>query len=188
MKLSIFDRILLALLLIVAIVSSFVLFGMAANIIQQTVVEDFIGLFYLYRQNALILAGAGLVLLLISLKLLFAGRGKGKKEAGPASTVMTQNENGGTYIALDVLDTMVKQRCSAETRISDCQTTIRLVDNGINIGVRLSVVPDTDLTALTTQLQQSLKDYIQNSTGIHVNEVGILIERAESPALPARAE
>ena len=38
MKLSVFDRVLLALLLIIAIVFSFVLFGMAANLIPEDMV------------------------------------------------------------------------------------------------------------------------------------------------------
>lgn len=58
MKLSIFDRVLLALLLIIVIVFSFVLFGMATNLITEEMVTGLISLFYYAWQNALILAGA----------------------------------------------------------------------------------------------------------------------------------
>ena len=61
MKLKVFDRILLGILLIAAILVSFVLFGIAANLIPQDQATWFVSLFYMYRENALILAGSGLV-------------------------------------------------------------------------------------------------------------------------------
>ena len=181
MKLRIFDRILLAILLIAAILFSFILFGIAAQLIPEKAAMGFIDLFYAYRQNALILAGAGAVLLLICVKLLFAGRGgkdKSKEAAAPASTLMRQNENGGMFISLDALDAMVKKHCASQSGIQDCQTTIRAAEDGVTIGIRLSVPPDTEVVNLTESLQQSLKAYIQGLTGINVKEIGILVENA----------
>lgn len=182
MKLKVFDRILLGILLIVAIVTSFVLFGMAANLVKESLVASFIGLFYMYRQNALILAGCALALLLISLKLLFAGRG-GKKEVRPASALMKQSDIGGAFISLEALDSMVQKHCKAQARVRDCHTTLLSAESGVTIGVRLSVLPDTDVVTVTTELQESLKEYIERLTGIHVNEIGVLVEN--TTALPA---
>lgn len=187
MRLKVFDRILLGLLLIAAIVVSFVLFGMAANIIHEDVVTSFIGLFYMYKENAMILAGCGLVLLLICIKLLFAGRGK-KAEARPASALMKQTEFGGTFIALEALDTMVQKHCRAQQSVRDCHTTLHSSETGVTIGIRLSVLPDTDVVTLTSELQKSLKEYIEGLTGIQISEIGILIENASAapaPTVPA---
>ena len=46
MKLRVFDRILLGILLIASILVSFVLFGIAANIITEEMAGNFLGLFY----------------------------------------------------------------------------------------------------------------------------------------------
>ena len=179
MKLSIFDRILLAILLIAAILFSFILFGVSANLIPEKATMGFIDLFYAYQQNALILAGSGAVLLLICVKLLFAGRGKKdrtKESAAPASTLMRQSEIGGMFISLDAIDAMVKKHCASQAEIQDCQTTIRAAEDGVTIGIRLAVPPDTEVITLTESLQQSLKAYIQGLTGINVKEIGILVE------------
>jgi uncharacterized alkaline shock family protein YloU len=182
MRLKVFDRILLGILLIVAIVASFVLFGMAANIIREDVVTSFVKLFYLFRENAMILAGSGLVLLLISIKLLFAGRGK-KAEVRPASALMKQTEFGGTFISLEALDTMVQKHCRAQQRVRECHTTLHSSETGVTIGIRLSVLPDTDVVTLSSELQKSLKEYVESLTGIQVGEIGILVENASaSPA------
>ena len=189
MKLKVFDRILLGLLLIIAILVSFVLFGVAANIITEEMATGFVGLFYMFRENALILAGCGLLLLLISIKLLFAGRTK-RAEVRPASALMQQTEIGGTFISLEAIDTMVQKHCRSLQRVKDCKTTLQSNETGITIGIRLCVLPDTDVVTLSSELQKSLKEYVEGLTGVKVNEIGILVESAAAPATNAvqRAE
>ena len=180
MKLKVFDRILLGILLIAAILVSFVLFGIAANLIPQDQATWFVSLFYMYRENALILAGSGLVLLLISIKLLFAGKGK-KADARPASALMKQTEFGGTYISLEAIDSMVQKHCRAVSRVKDVHTTLQSTETGVTIGIRLCVLPDTDVVTLSSELQKSLKENVESLTGIAVNEIGVLVESAAAP-------
>ena len=189
MKLRVFDRILLGLLLIVAILVSFVLFGIAAHIITEEMATGFVGLFYQFRENAMILAGSGLLLLLISIKLLFAGRTK-RSEIRPASALMQQTEIGGTFISLEAIDAMVQKHCRSQQRVKDCKTTLHSNETGVTIGIRLCVLPDTDVVTLSGELQKSLKEYVEGLTGVHVNEIGILVESAAAPATNAvqRAE
>ena len=182
MKLKVFDRILLAILLIVAILTSVVLFAMALNIVPLDMATAFIAQFYLNTHNALILAGSGLILLLIALKLLFAGRGERKPEL-PASALIRQSDIGGAFISLQAIDSMVQKFCASQQRIRESSTSVRAAEGGVTIGVRLSVLPDTDVVTVTTELQESLKEYIERLTGIHVNEIGVLVEN--TTALPA---
>lgn len=175
MKLSIFDRILLALLLIVVILFSFILFAVATGILPEQTVTGFIGLFYYAWQNALILAGAGLVLLLIAVKLLFAGR-SAKAPAQPATALIRQSDIGGAFIALPAIDSMVQRHCRSKSRVRDCFTTIRASEQGVAVGIRLFVLPDTDVVKLTDELKASLKEYLESLTGITVVGVDILIE------------
>ncbi len=186
MKLRFFDRFLLGILLIATILVSFVLFGIAANLIQEDMVTSFVGLFYMFRQNALILAGVGLVLLLISIKLLFAGRSK-KSEVRPASALMKQTEFGGTFISLEALDSMVQKHCRAISRVKDVHTTLQSSETGVTVGIRLCVLPDTDVVTLSSELQKTLKETIEALTGIQVNEIGVLIESAAAPATTTTA-
>ena len=180
MKLKFFDRLLLGILLIAAILFSFVLFGIAANLIKEDMVTGVVGLFYMFRQNALILAGSGLILLLICVKLLFAGRAK-KTEIRPASALMRQTEFGGTFISLEALDSMVQKHCRSISRVKDVKTTLHSTETGVTIGIRLCVLPDTDVVTLSSELQKSLKENIETLTGIQVNEIGVLVESAAAP-------
>ena len=186
MKLKVFDRILLGILLIAAILVSFVLLGIAANLIQEEQVNWFVSLFYMYTENSLILAGSGLVLFLISVKLLFAGKSK-KADMRPASALMKQTEFGGTYISLEAIDSMVQKHCRAVTRVKDVHTTLQSTETGVTVGIRLCVLPDTDVVTLSSELQKSLKENIESLTGITVNEIGVLVESAAAPVATTAA-
>lgn len=175
MKLSIFDRILLVILLLAVIAVAVSLFGVASGLIPQTSVEWFIGLFYFHWQNALILAGVGVVLLFIAFKLLFAGRGK-KAPAQPSTALIRQSEIGGSFITLPALDSMVQRHCRAQSRVRDCFTTVRVVELGVSVGVRLFVLPDTDVVKLGEDLKTSLKAYMESLTGVTIVSIDILIE------------
>ena len=182
MKLNVLGRIMLALLLIFTIVFAFILLGMSVSIINAELATMMLVRLYDYMRPLVAVFGA--VLLLICGLLLFCGRSKTEKTAAaPASTIMQQNEIGGTYIALDAIDSMVQKHCRAVSSVRDVHTSLRSLDDGVSIGIRLSVVPDTDIATLTQQLQVSLKEYIQSLTGISVKEIGILVESAaEEPA------
>ena len=181
MKLKAFDRFLLALLLIVVIACTFVLFGISVGLIQQEVAESFLSLFYLNIGNRLILAACGLFLLIISLRLAFCGRG-GTKEVRPAASLMRQSEIGGTYIAISAIESMIQKHCRQQAKVRDCSSTLRAVDNGVAISLKLSVLPDTDVVSLTDEMQRSLKEYIESLTGINVTEVSILVESTSASA------
>ena len=56
------------------------------------------------------------------------------------------------------------------------------MEGGISIGIRLSVLPDTDVNALSASLQSTLKEYIESYTGVPVKEIGILIESMTAQA------
>ena len=185
MKLKFFDRLLLGILLVAAILLAFVLFGIAANVIPEEMVANFISLFYAIPENAWILAGSGVLLLLISVKLLFAGRAK-HGDIRPASALMRQTELGGTFISLEAIDSMIQKHCRAISQtVKDVHTTLQSTETGVTVGIRLCVLPDTDVVTLSSELQKSLKENVESLTGIQVNEIGVLVESAAPVAATA---
>lgn len=183
MKLKLFDRILLVILLLAALAVSLVLFGISLRIIPESAALYFVSLFYYNAHNALILAGSGLVVLLIALRLLFAGK---KRAAAPqaVTALVRQGEVGSTFITLSAIDTMAQKYCSAIEHVQQCHTSVCAVDGGVSIGVRLDVDENADVVALCEGLQTSMKEYIETHTGIVVKEIGVLVENLNAAAEP----
>jgi len=184
MKLKLFDRILLVILLLAALVVSFTLFGVASRIIPESAALYFVSLFYYNAHNALILAGAGLVVLLITLRLLFARK---KPAAAPqaVTTLVRQGEVGSTFITLSAIDTMAQKYCSNIAHVQECHTSVHAVDGGVSIGVRLDVDEEAQVVELCETLQNTMKEYVESHTGIVVKEVGVLVENLNASAAPA---
>lgn len=183
MKLRVFDRILLALLLIITIVASFAVLGVATRLIPQPMVAGFISLFYDNFGNTCILAGAALLVLIISIRLVFAG--KREPREGDEAAVMCSDEMGGTYVALSALDGMVKKHCSAYERICACRSTLKAGPDGLGIRLKLAVLPDTNVAEMSRVLQTTLKEYVQGLTGIQIHEIRILVENATEAQIKA---
>ncbi len=179
MKAKLFDRILLALLLIVTLVLSLLLIALAARIIPVDNLKAFLDVLYMGTNNAIILACSGLVLFIITVRLMFAG--SSKKEVQPTSTLVQATELGATFITLSAIDSMVQKHCRANNRIRNVVSSVRSVrEGGITLTVRLALMPDTDIPTLSAELQKTLKDYVEKNSGINVREIGILVEDTSS--------
>ncbi len=180
MKAKLFDRILLALLLIVTLVLSLLLIALSARILPVENILAFVQLMYTGVNNAVILAATGLVLFLITVRLMFAGSGN-KKEVQPTSTLVQATELGATFITLSAIDSMVQKHCRANNRIRNVVSCVRAVrEGGVTLSVRLALMPDTDIPTLSAELQKTLKEYVERNSGINVREIGILVEDTSS--------
>jgi len=178
MKVKLFDKILLALLLIIALGISLLLVALAIRFFPLVNLQDILALLYEGVPNALILGGSGLALLAITLKLMFSGE---KKHQEPTSTLVHTGELGAAFITLSAIDAMIQKHCRANSKIRDVVSMVRASrDSGVTISVRLSLLPETEIPLLTQELQLSLKEYIEKHAGINVREIGILIENASS--------
>lgn len=178
MKVKLFDRILLALLLFIVLLFSILLIVLSVGLFPLADVQQVIHAIFTTQTYVIILGAVGLVLFLITLRLLFFGNGGGeKKEPMPSSTLIKAGELGASFITLSAIDAMVQKHCHANNRIRNTISSVNAVrEGGVTISVRLSLMPDTDIPELTSGLQASLKEYIEKYAGINVREIGILVE------------
>jgi len=182
MKVKLFDRILLALLLIfvLALAIGLVVFGIRVfpigNVNATTTA--------IYGSNLYcgICIGVGVVLFLISFRLLFFGgkardREHRQREALPKGALVKTTDLGSAFISIPALDAMVQKHCRANSRIRSTKSLVIPVEDGsVNIQIRLTIMPETIIPELVEKLQKTLKEYVEHYSGIMVREVGVLIE------------
>ncbi|MCL2672243.1 MAG: alkaline shock response membrane anchor protein AmaP [Clostridiales bacterium] len=108
-----------------------------------------------------------------------------KKVPPPPTTALIQTTDiGSMVITLAALEGMAQRHIRATPRIKEGETQLELVpEGGIRISIKLSVLPDTPLVELCEGLQQSLKAYIQDHSGVAVQDVSLMV--ANAGALPA---
>lgn len=121
--------------------------------------------------NMAVFIGAGLVV--VALLLLVLGLRPSPK---PAETVLQHNELGEIRIALVALESMVLRVTQQHSGIKESKRRVIQTQDGLVAFLRVKVMPDLELPALVGELQQKIKKYIEEITGIRVVEVKVLVE------------
>jgi len=181
MRLKLIDRLLLVLLTLFVIALAAGCFAVALQLVPQAALDELVRRVYAYPVNAIILGVAGLLLLALAIKLLFAREGA-KTPPQPQAALVKAGENGSVFISLEALNAMVQKHCRANARVRDCESHVCVVPAGVSIRLKLAAMPDTTLPELTQELQTTLKEYIQSLSGIAVAEIAIMIVSAPGNA------
>ncbi len=177
MKPRVIDRILLILMLLAMIGVSALLLSVATRILPVEYVLYNATLAYSGFAASLIVGGAGLVVLILSVRLLIAFN---RRQSAPriTSALVASNELGSTHIALAAVDHLVQRHCRANGKIKECVSNLYTVEGGLRVALKLIVLPETCIPQFSEELKASLKTYLEDHTGIPVREISILIAAA----------
>lgn len=180
MRMSIVDRILLVLLCVCGVALS--VFG-ALVMLRVVPLADLNAFFQALYDNwiyAALVVLAALLITVICIKLLFSGAGT----KAPQSALIKVTEHGAVRIAVSALDSMAQKHVRMNDGVRDVKTGIELGDDGVRIRLRLALMPEANIPELTTELQSTLKGYIETLSGIHVKEVLLYVEDVANANAP----
>ncbi|MFW6007503.1 MAG: alkaline shock response membrane anchor protein AmaP [Halanaerobiales bacterium] len=91
-------------------------------------------------------------------------------------TVVNNTELGEVDVTLEALENLVRSVANQQEEIEDIDTKLEPTENGIRISLTGKVYPSTVIPELTENLQKVIKGYIEDTTGVQVEEVRILID------------
>jgi hypothetical protein len=148
------------------------LIGVALRLIPAAMIQNGIAWLDSGPYNSVIL-GSVSALFLITVRLFFAG--KKRPEPAPSYSLVKNSEYGSVYITISALDTMVQKYCRSIGKIRECASSINLIKDGVTINLKLSLLPDSNVPELTSEMQKGLKEYIESLSGILVQEIGVLV-------------
>lgn len=130
-----------------------------------------------------VLAIVGIVFFAFAMRMVFAVGAE--KRAKPNSALVRRSDIGGSFITVSALNGMVLRHCRADRRVRDCKVSVEVAGDSLRILVRISATPDTVLPELIADLQRSVKEYVEQMSGITVTDVTIRIESTDAPAVAA---
>jgi hypothetical protein len=171
MKTKLIDRILLAFVLIAMLLICALLIGVALRLVPAALIQNGIVWLDSGPYNTVILGSVSALFLIFTVRLFFAG--KKRPEPAPSYSLIRNSEFGSVYITVSALDTMVQKYCRSIGKIRECASSINLIKDGVTINLKLSLLPDSNVPELTSELQKGLKEYIENLSGILVQEIGV---------------
>jgi len=104
--------------------------------------------------------------------VLFSSDGKVKEVA----SIVNFNEIGEYRISFTAIESIIYAAVQKVKGIRETKTNINTTEQGLVIYLRIKPIPDLPLPALVRELQENVKNYVQEISGSNVAEVKVLIE------------
>lgn len=169
---NLFDRIVLAVYALVFTAVSVVLVLFSTKVLSFNYFSTSLSLLYGRWETGV----AGLILLLVSLRFLLYGL---KTDRLPETTVR-DGELGKVCITLNAVENLVQKVIRDIENVKDSRIKIKKQENGVSIVLNLTVNYDIVIPEITSELQKTIKDYIESTAGILVKDVRISIDNVSS--------
>lgn len=176
MKLKVIDRIFLLITSLISLAAA-VLSG--SIIYGKEFLQKYVG-FVLFGSEDItfwVLCGA-LALFVIIAILLFeiAVRRVKRKDKNSVTVQHAEQGNGEVRVSVQALDSLVKQSIANHSEgVADIKTRILNHEDSISLRVDMSLESDVHIPNATMLLQDSIKNYIEEYSGIAVRDISIMV-------------
>jgi uncharacterized alkaline shock family protein YloU len=177
MKLNFFERLLLALTGILGVFFAAAL-GVAVYFRDQLAVRVS-GIAYGLKEGVwpvLIIDAIALIVLIWGLKLLSLAF-KRPPRMDRSSVSVQNSENGSVRISVAAMDTLVKQAIAHDEGVVDIKTSIINHEDSISVSIDMTLASDVHIPNVTMMMQRSIKNFIEEFSGIAVREVTIMVSK-----------
>jgi len=118
----------------------------------------------------------GLILLLVSLRLLvYALKSKRLPE-----TIVRDSELGMVCITLSAVESIVQKVIRDIEDVKESEIYIKKQGDGVSITLKITVNYDVIIPEITSELQKTIKDYVESTAGISVKDVRISVNNVSN--------
>lgn len=118
-------------------------------------------------------AAIALVLLLVSVFFLLY---RTKRRQREPQSVIHKMEHGDVKITYETVEQLAERAATKIRGVQNLKTRVRVQEGGaLVIGVRFSVDADLDIPKTTAELQEAVKQYVEGTTGLSVEQVAVYV-------------
>ncbi len=177
MKMSFLERLLLA---VTGILGVFFAAALGVIAYARNQLEIRLGDYILNLEHGVlwvVLIGViALIALIWGLKLLSLAF-KREPKLDRSSVSVQHTENGSVRISVAAMDTLVKQAIAHDEGVVDIKTSIINHEDSISVSIDMTLASDVHIPNVTMTMQRSIKNFIEEFSGIAVREVSIVVSK-----------
>lgn len=194
MKLSVFDRLLVFLSMIV-----FFCVGIGLVSVYTLPGLDFATLGYemdaFFEQSYGLLAvvAIALVLVFVSIKLIITAFSAQQEQGAPASeheqnlagaehgasVLIKSTDHGSIVVSPSVIKELAIRKAKMSDKVKDVTCRVERMEQGSKLYLRLVLMPETKMHDFLVPMQEDIKKYVEEMTGTTITGVEIRIEASE---------
>jgi len=171
---SILDRVVLAIYMLLVLAVSLCIAAIPFNIIPQSSITGIVDLLYNNWYYSLI---PGLLLALVSIKLMFTGVSVGKRHK---SGIIKTGEFGDIRISVETFESLAMRGVKQVPGIKDAKVRIYVDKGELTVFTTLQVLSDINIPNIAGEVQNKIKSQIESTTDVGVKEVKVSVENIAS--------
>ena len=150
--------------IMVFISTGFIEFSTASNYLQNNIFST---------DNNTLTCIVSIVTFLAALKTtVFLSKTSPKKKAA----IMVDTTNGKIQIASETIENTAKNVAKSFENVKDAQVRMVKEKKGVSIFMVLLVLPHTNIIELSSKVQDEVKEAVQSTTGVKVNNIDIKVK------------
>jgi hypothetical protein len=178
MRMNIFDKFLLAVILLILLAVSLFIGCIAVGLVPFSLVPEYLGsLNGMWSVNAWILGGIALVLFIVVIRLIVASYSGG---SGAAYTRLSVTENGEIAISIPTIKQITAAFIATKQEVVASSSDILPVKDGLVVRLKICVKEGTVLPEVTAGVQKELKAHLESVTGLVIRQVAVLVDNNRS--------
>ncbi len=166
------DRIILTLYTFLMAVVAVLVTLCSLDVFSQRLITEFIGSI----PGNWIYAVGGVIMLLVSLRLLLAGLGIG---AGH-SMQLSESPSGNVHIGKRALEEYISALSQEIYGIYNVKVVVKLEDEAIAVRINASIEPGINIPEATGEIKANVKESIKKMTGIEVREIEVYFKQIKA--------
>ncbi|PKM84073.1 MAG: hypothetical protein CVU88_00100 [Firmicutes bacterium HGW-Firmicutes-13] len=170
------ERIIYFIMALIFLLLSALSFIFSFSLISLAEIERILNSAYGNWQGAVI----GLLIIIVGL-WLFA---KSFKSREPLKFVTQNTKHGQFMISFSALESMVLRAAKEIEGLRDLQPQIIFKEGRLNILLKVSLISDYQIPSLSEVIQEKVKNYVEEMSGVPVEEVKIFIENVVNDSSP----
>jgi uncharacterized alkaline shock family protein YloU len=185
MKLKVFDKVMLALIilavavlcvgLIVVCWSGLFDFALMGQVLASTLNSI---------MARIVITIVCLLLAFLCIRILFVRKrlpAQEQQNMAPG-VLISAGENGNAYITVAAVEAMALKKARSESTVRECSCKVYPMENSINISMKVVFAADCNIAEQSAKVQNEVKQQIESLTGISVQGVQLLVESAAPAA------
>lgn len=122
-----------------------------------------------------------LILAVLSIGMAFQRRREEK-------TIIHQTQVGEIQIAVSAVESLALRATKRIKGVKDAHVGVRADSTGLDVFIEVTVNPDLSVPQVSEEIRIKVDEYLQETVGINVNSVKVLVTKVAGEAVKARVE
>ena len=100
---------------------------------------------------------------------------------GQPKGVVAETDLGQVRVGMEAVDSLVRKAALSIRGVREIKTDLSVDKLGLSVNLKLLVASDLSLPELTSQVQEAVSSYIQQTVGIAPKQVNVLVRNVAEP-------